>query len=103
MSILEASTTMQEQFLDAIKTSQDAILSTVDSFVESAAPITEKLPAAPFADQMPSAVDVIDNAFSFAQKLLANQKDFALKLANAYSPAKPAATKTGPKAAAKAA
>jgi hypothetical protein len=93
---------VQDEILNAVKAGQDAVLSAVDSLADAATPITEKLPEAPFADLLPKPVDVIENYFSFAQKLLANQKDFALKLAESYSPAKPAA-KSGPKAATKAA
>ncbi|HSS11520.1 MAG TPA: hypothetical protein VLL25_16665 [Acidimicrobiales bacterium] len=102
MSILETVATVQDQILDAIKAGQDAVLSAVDTLADSATPITENLPAAPFAEHLPKPVDVIDNYFSFAQKLLASQKDFTLKLVESYSPAK-TVSKPAPKAAAKAA
>ena len=94
----DAAVEHQDQILDAIKTSQDAVVSAVAALTDSAAPITEKLPAPPFADLVANPVDVTDSYFSFAQKLLASQKDFTLKLAESYRPAKPAA-KTGPKGA----
>jgi hypothetical protein len=98
MSALETVTTVQDQLLDAVKAGQAKVLSAVDTLADSATPIIDKLPAAPFADRLPNPVDLIDNYFSFAQKLLANQKDFTLKLAESYNPAKP-----GPRAARKAA
>jgi hypothetical protein len=91
MSVLETATNVQDQVLDAIKTSQDALLSAVKAVADNAAPLTEKLPAAPFASQLPSGVDVVNTAFGFAEKLLANQKEFTTKLIEAYSPAQPAA------------
>jgi hypothetical protein len=106
MSVLETATNVQDQILDAIKAGQDAVLSAVGTLADSAAPITERLPAAPFADQLPNPVDVIDNYFRFAQKLLATQKDFSLKVVESYGPANAApatAVKPAPKAAAKAA
>jgi hypothetical protein len=102
MSVLEAAANVQDQVLDAIKTSQDALLSAVKAVAENAAPLTEKLPAAPFASQLPDGVDVVNTAFGFAEKLLANQKEFTTKLIEAYSPAKSAtksAIKSTPKAA----
>ena len=90
MTVLEVATTMQDQVLDAIKAGQDALVSAVDTLADTAAPITEKLPSPPFADVMTKPVDLIDNYFSFVQKLLASQKDFALRLAETYS-SKPAA------------
>jgi hypothetical protein len=98
MTVLETAATVQDQILDAIKASQDAVVSAVDTVAERATPITEKLPAAPFADRLPKPVDVIDNYFSFAQKLLASQKDFVLKLAESSSPAKSAKPASKPAA-----
>ena len=98
MSVLETVITVQDQILDAVKAGQDAVLSAVDTLAESAAPITENLPAPPFADRLPNPVDAVDTYFSFAQKLLASQKDFTVKLVEAYSPAK-TASKPKPKAA----
>jgi hypothetical protein len=91
MTVLEVASTVQDQVLDAIKAGQDALVSAVDTLADTTAPITEKLPAAPFADALVKPVDLIDNYFSFAQKFLASQKDFALRLAESYSSAKPAA------------
>jgi hypothetical protein len=88
MSVLDTAVNVQDQVLDAIKASQDAVLSAVTTLVEKTAPIADKLPSAPFADQLPSSVDVLDKAFGFAEKLLASQKEFATKLVEAYVPAK---------------
>jgi hypothetical protein len=98
MSVLETAATVQDQVLDAIKTSQDALLSAVKAVAENTTPLTDKLPAAPFANQLPDGVDVVNSAFGFAEKLLANQKEFTTKLIEAYRPAKPA-TKSSSKAA----
>jgi hypothetical protein len=75
--------------LDAIKTSQDAFLSAVKAVADNTAPLTDKLPAAPFAGQLPDGVAVVNTAFGFAEKLLANQKEFTTKLIEAYRPAQP--------------
>jgi hypothetical protein len=108
MSVLE---TVQEQVLEAITAGEDAVLSGVKSLVQRAQPITGKFPEVPFADRLPDPADVADNAFTFAEKLLANQKAFAVKLAGAYRPAtssssssrKPATRKPAAKRATKAA
>jgi hypothetical protein len=91
MTVLEVASTVQDQVLDAIKAGQDALVSAVETVADTAAPITEKLPAPPFADALVKPVDLLDNYFSFAQKLLASQKDFALRLAESYNVTKPAA------------
>jgi hypothetical protein len=86
MTVQDTAARVQDQVIDAIKAGQDAVLSAVDTLVETTAPITEKLPAPPFADRFPKPAELVDSYFAFAQKLLANQKDFALKLAEAYRP-----------------
>jgi hypothetical protein len=95
MSVFE---TVQEQLLEALIAGEDAVVSGVKSLVERTQPITAKLPDVPFADRLPDPADVADNAFSFAEKLLATQKAFAVKLAGAYGPAtatrKPAARRS---------
>lgn len=93
MSVLDSAVNVQDQVLDAIKASQDAVLSAVTTLIEKTAPIAEKLPAAPFADQMPKSVDVLDKTFDFAEKLLASQKEFVTKLVEAYTPAAKATAK----------
>jgi hypothetical protein len=101
MTVQDTAARVQDQVLDAIKAGQDAVLSAVDTLAETAAPITEMMPAPPFADRFPKAADLVDSYFGFAQKLLANQKDFALKLAEAYRPGSSSepTRKSSPKAA----
>jgi hypothetical protein len=102
MTVLETATNVQDQVLEAIKSSQDAVLSTVKTIADTTAPLTDKLPAAPFASQLPDGVEVVNTVFGFAEKLLANQRDFTIKLIEAYSPSAPA-SKSPAKSAAKAA
>jgi hypothetical protein len=103
MSVLES---VQDQLLGAISAGEDAVLTGVKTLAQTAEPITGKLPDLPFADRLPNPVDVVDSAFGFAEKLLANQKEFVVKLVEAYRPvtgspkpvAKPAAKATKPAA-----
>jgi hypothetical protein len=81
-TITEITTTAQEQLLDTIKFGQDAIVDglktlseAVDGLVPSAA--LPGLDALPFASALPNAKETVTAAFSFAQKLLANQCEFA--------------------------
>jgi hypothetical protein len=84
MSVLETTVTVQEQLLDALKAGQDAAVSAVTTLTASTA-LTGMLPAAPFAGQLPLGTDVVDSVFGFAEKLLANQKQFATELAASVS------------------
>jgi hypothetical protein len=42
----------------------------------------------PFVEQLPSAKVVVESGFGFAEDLLNTQKDFALKVVDAITPAK---------------
>jgi hypothetical protein len=42
----------------------------------------------PFADQLPDPKAVLESSFGFAEDLLSTQKDFALKVVEAMTPAK---------------
>src|SRR3954447_13693802 len=52
-----------------------------------------ELEAVPFVDQLPSPKAVVETGFGFAEELLTTQKDFALKVLEAMTPATKAATK----------
>ena len=47
-----------------------------------------ELEAVPFVDQLPSPKAVVESSFGFAEELLGTQKDFALKVVDAVTPAK---------------
>ena len=46
-----------------------------------------ELEAVPFADQLPNPKTVVESTFGFAEELLVTQKDFALKVVDAITPA----------------
>jgi len=73
MSVSETTANVQDRVLEAVKTSQDALLSAIKAIADKTAPLIDQLPASPFAE-----------------KLLANQKAFTTQLLDAYRPAKSA-------------
>jgi hypothetical protein len=89
-----SSTSLQEQYLDAVREGQEAWANAVRAWSDSvqrmwgdASSTTTR--AAPTAEQ------VIDNLFGFAEQLLAAQRDFAKRLVQATAPAAEAAQSTG--------
>jgi hypothetical protein len=86
MSTSDSATSVQDQILATVKTAEDAVLSAAKAIIDSVEPVAGKIPAAPFADKLPNPTEVIDNAFTFAQKLLANQKAFYTELAKVLTP-----------------
>jgi hypothetical protein len=47
-----------------------------------------ELDSVPFVDQLPDPKAVVESSFGFAEELLGTQKDFAIKVVDAVTPAK---------------
>jgi hypothetical protein len=69
--------TVQEQYADFVKQSQEAVLTAVDTWTRTVQDALGQLPTLP-AKVDPDAV--IDQVYDFAGKLLAAQRDFARNL-----------------------
>lgn len=97
----------QEQALDIVRKTQDAVIDAVTAWTETADKLTAQLPDfakelpefADFTRQFPTASEIIESNFDFAQQVLTNQRDFAQRIIAAVKPAAPVAKAT--KAAAK--
>ena len=83
----EASRTAQDQFLGAVRQSQQAVVDAVAAWAKAVKEITPAVPAVPNGTELPKPQEVIENAFDFAQKLLDAQRDFAHNVISAASPA----------------
>ena len=79
--------TVQESVLDAIKQSQSMTLDAVRSVTEFVAPVTSRLPKAPFADQLPDPGAAVDAGFAFWTEVISAQRDFARELTQLLTPA----------------
>jgi hypothetical protein len=69
--------TVQEQYTEFVKQSQEAVLTAVDAWTKTVQDALGQLPG------VPAKVDpeqVIDQVYDFAAKLLAAQRDFAKNL-----------------------
>ena len=82
---------MQEEFLSAIRKSQDVVLEAIKTWVESAQALTSNVPSVqlPFADQLPKPEDVVSGTYNFAEQVLANQRRFAEEILEATTPLLP--------------
>jgi hypothetical protein len=102
VSILESISNVEDQALDGIKQAQDLALKATKTVVETVAPYVPDYDR-PFADRVPSASQVIDNAFDFLGELLKVNKTFAHQLLDAVAPLtgedKPAKAESKPAAA----
>ena len=83
------STQAEKQFLDAIRESQRAIVEAVGAWAKSIESVSAVYPPVPDLPDPPTPAQVVDNAFDFAEKLLAAQHEFARNLLAAAEPAFP--------------
>ena len=81
-------------FTDAViagvKQSQEVAFSGISLWMDFAgkAFTLPELDSVPFVDQLPDPKAVVESSFGFAEELLGTQKDFALKVVDAVTPAK---------------
>ena len=82
---VELSKAAQEQFLAALKQSQELALAGVELWASTVAPLAkgQQIPV-PF--ETPTPKDIVASSFGFTEKLLASQKDFAEKVVAASAP-----------------
>ena len=91
-------TQAEKQYLDAVREGQQAIVDAVEAWSKGVERLAVSYPPGPGAPEPPTAQEVVENAFDFAEKLLAAQREFARNLLEAAAPALPRqpATDEGP-------
>jgi hypothetical protein len=85
-TVLDRVTEVQDQVLAVISSTKEPVsnvVATVVGFVVERAP---QVPALPFADQLPTPKELIDNQAKFASKLVSTNKSVALGVAKAAQP-----------------
>jgi acetyl-CoA carboxylase carboxyltransferase component len=73
-------TSPQEQYAEAVRTSQQAVVGAVESWTKSVQSAFGQTPSSPAAVVDPN--QVIDQIFDFAEKMLEVQRDFAKNMAS---------------------
>ena len=85
-SINEVTQKGQEQFLDAVRESQQAVVDAVAAWSQTVQGFSATIPPTPGSDQLPTPEEVIDNTFDIVEKLVASQREFARNLVAAAAP-----------------
>ena len=85
-TIYETTQASQEQFIDAVRQSQQAVLDAVAAWTKAVEEIAPPLPTVAGLENLPKPEVVVDNAYDFAQKLLDTQREFARNIIQAASP-----------------
>ncbi len=84
---------LEDQVLETVKQGQEAIVKAVRTWADASKSLIPDLPPLPFADQLPNTTEIVENAFAFADKLLASQREFAAAILDAAKPVLGAAEK----------
>ena len=82
-------TQAEQQYLDAVREGQQAIVDAVEAWSRNVEHLSGSHPPVPGAPELPTAQEVVENAFDFAEQLLAAQREFARNLLEATAPAQP--------------
>jgi len=82
-----------EAVLAGVKQSQELAFSGISLWIDFAGKTftLPELETLPFVEQLPSPKAVLESSFGFAEELLSTQKDFAIKVVDAVTPAKKSA------------
>ena len=82
---------MEDEFLSTIRMGQEIALDALKPMVEAVHYVIPTMPTVrvPFVGWMPTAHEVVADGYDFAEKLLANQRQFADKVITTMAPALP--------------
>jgi hypothetical protein len=97
MTVADITESVQNQVLEALKQYQDLVLEGMRGAAETVEEIVPVRRELPFANQLPRPTELAGNVFDFAEKLLANQREFVtnvLDVAEPYVTGKQATKKT---------
>jgi hypothetical protein len=75
---------VETQVLDGIRRGQDAVVRVIRTAAEAGKPISPAL--RPIGQRLPNAAKLVDHGFALADRVLTNQRDFALSLLKAVEP-----------------
>ena len=78
---------LQDEVLNTVRRSQEAVIDAIRTWSETVQSITPKLPVVPVpgADKLPKPEEVVASAYDFAEQLLASQRKFAEEVLKATS------------------
>jgi hypothetical protein len=85
-TVLDRVTEVQDQVLTAISSTKDPVANVVSTVVDFVVGRAPQVPSLPFADQLPTPKELIDNQAKFASKLVTTNKSVALGVARAAQP-----------------
>lgn len=85
-AVLDKVTEVQDQIIDAIAKAKTPLTDAVTSVVDFVVERVPEVPSVPFAEQLPTPKELIDNQAKFASRLVTTNKSVALAVAKAAAP-----------------
>lgn len=85
-AVLDRVTEVQDKIITAIADTKTPVANAVATVVDYVVTRVPEVPAMPFADQIPTPKELIDNQAKFASKLVTTNKSVALAAAKAAAP-----------------
>ncbi|MEI2639191.1 MAG: hypothetical protein V9F03_09380 [Microthrixaceae bacterium] len=85
-AVLDRVSEIQDQVIEVITNVNKPITDAVSSAVSFVVENVPSIPAVPFADQIPTPKEIINNQAKFASKLVTTNKTVALSVAGAAAP-----------------
>jgi hypothetical protein len=84
--VLDKITDVQTTVVDTISSVKQPVVSGVTTVVDFVIGRLPEIPALPYAEQIPTPAEVINNQYKFAKSLIDTNKDIALAVAKAVAP-----------------
>lgn len=82
----ETLTKIQDQILETIASIQKPVVEGVEKLADRAESVVPEVPSVPGSDKLPTVNEIVALQFVFAEKILAQQKDFTTALLEAIKP-----------------
>jgi hypothetical protein len=86
----DPSTVFTDAVIAGVKQGQELAFTGISTWIDFAgkAFTMPEMDSMPFVDSLPSPKAIIESSFGFAEELLTTEKDFAIKVVDALTPAK---------------
>lgn len=84
--VIDKLSDVQSQVVDTIAAVKEPVTTSVSAVVDFLLERLPSVPVIPFADQIPTPKEVIDNQYKFAKSIIDTNKDIALSVARAAAP-----------------
>ena len=84
--VLDKLTDVQTTVVDTISSVKEPVVKGVSTVVDFVVERLPEIPALPYAEQIPTPVELVNNQYKFAKSIIDTNKDIALAVAKAVAP-----------------